>query len=141
MSSLDRHKTLECSICRKMMRSNNLKRHWRSKHGMFDMELNIKVKSNTKVSGTPSTTNDLKVEILDNAKIYDEKIELGKDIFNVLMDTNTKEESLSRHHKEAFDMYQSKRLALNPDEDINLFPWQKNCSILSTMLPIEKLFG
>ena len=102
-----------------------MKRHWRSKHGMFDMELNIKLKSNTKVSGTPSTTNDLKVEILDNAKIYDEKIELGKDIFNVLMDTNTKEESLSRHHKEAFDLYQSKRLALNPDEDINLFPWQK----------------
>ena len=42
------------------------------------------------------------------------------------METNVDERSLSRKHKEAFDLYQNKRLALNPDNDINLFPWQES---------------
>ena len=92
---------------------------------MLNMELNIRVEgTNTTVIKTPTNIN-LKREIQDNAKVYDEKIKLGEDIYNVLMETNTKEESLSRYHKEAFDLYQSKRVALNLDDDINLFPWQR----------------
>ena len=91
---------------------------------MFDMKLTVKVESNATDSESASTSGDLKMEILDNAKVYDEKIKLGENIFNVLMETNTKEDSLSRRHKEAFDLYQSKKLALNVDDDIKLFPWQ-----------------
>ena len=92
---------------------------------MLNMELNIRVEgTNATVITTPTNIN-LKREIQDNAKVYDEKIKLGEDIYNVLMETNTKEESLSRYHKEAFDLYQSKRVALNLDDDINLFPWQR----------------
>ena len=121
----DRHKDLECPICKKMMRSNNLKRHWRSKHNMFDMVLTtrVEIKDNT---GKDATRNDLKSEILKNSTIFDEKIQLGESIFKVLMETNVDERSLSRKHKEAFDLYQNKRLALNPDNDINLFPWQES---------------
>ena len=121
----DRHKVLECPICKKMMRSNNLKRHWRSKHSMFDMVLTtrVEIKDNT---GKDATRNDLKSEILKNSTIFDEKIQLGESIFKVLMETNVDERSLSRKHKEAFDLYQNKRLALNPDNDINLFPWQES---------------
>ena len=68
----------------------------------------------------------MKLEILKNSTIYDEKIQLGESIFKVLMETNVDERSLSRKHKEAFDLYQNKRLALNPDNDINLFPWQES---------------
>ena len=118
------HRTLECPMCKRMMRSDNLRRHWRKKHKMFDMKLTVKVESNATDSESASTSGDLKMEILDNAKVYDEKIKLGENIFNVLMETNTKEDSLSRRHKEAFDLYQSKKLALNVDDDIKLFPWQ-----------------
>ena len=121
----DRHKVLECPICKKMMRSNNLKRHWRSKHSMSDMVLTtrVEIKDNT---GKDATRNDLKSEILKNSTIFDEKIQLGESIFKVLMETNVDERSLSQKHKEAFDLYQNKRLALNPDNDINLFPWQES---------------
>ena len=121
----DRHKILECSICRKTMRSNNLKRHWRTKHKMFDMGLTVTVEAKSKVGESSSTGNNLESEILDNAKIYDEKISLGERIHKVLMETNAKEESLSRQHKEAFDLYQRQRLAINPDKVVKLYPWQQ----------------
>ena len=54
------------------------------------MDLNIKVKSNTKVIGRPFTTNNFKVEILDNAKFYDEKINLRKNVINVFIGTIAK---------------------------------------------------
>ena len=110
---------------------------------MFDMKLTVKVESNATDSESASTSGDLKMEILDNAKVYDEKIKLGENIFNVLMETNTKEDSLSRRHKEAFDLYQSKKLALNVDDDINLFPWQNEWLnvVQNKTLRIETLVG
>ena len=69
-----------------------------------------------------STGNNLKLEILGNAKIYDEKISLGERIHKVLTENNAKEESLSRQQKEAFDLYQRQRLAINPDKVVKLYP-------------------
>ena len=80
---------------------------------MFDMGLTVTVKAKSKIGESSSTGNNLQLEILDNAKIYDEKICLGERIHKVLMDTNAKEESLSRQHKEAFDLYQRQRLQSN----------------------------
>ena len=73
------------------------------------------VKVNVKDSGNPSD-QDLEFEILANNKLLDEKIEVTN--------TNTKEESLSKKHKEAFDLYQSRRFAINPSDDVKLYPWQ-----------------
>ena len=66
---------------------------------MFDMGLTVTVESKSKVGESSSTGNNLESEILDNTKIYDEKISLGERIHKVLMETNAKEESLSRQHK------------------------------------------
>ena len=41
------------------MRSDSLKRHWRSKHKTTDMELIIKVKSKNNIDGATATNNDL----------------------------------------------------------------------------------
>ena len=41
------------------------------------------------------------------------------------METNAKEESLSRQHKEALDLYQKKRLFFSSDAKVTLFNWQK----------------
>ena len=89
---------------------------------MFDMGLTVTVEAKSKVGESSSTGNNLELEILDNAKIYDEKISLGERIHKVLMETNAKEESLSRQHKEAFDLYQRQRLAINPDNVVKLYP-------------------
>ena len=66
------------------------------------MGLTVMVEANSKVGESSSTDNDLKFEILDNAKIYGEKISLEERINKVLMETNTEEESLSQQHKGAF---------------------------------------
>ena len=100
-----RHRILECPMCKRMMRSDNLKRHWRKKHKMFDMEVTVKVESKAKAGGSVSTTEGLKMEILENNEIYNEKIQLGQSIHKVLMETNAKEESLSHQRKEALDLY------------------------------------
>ena len=68
----DRHRTLECSLCKKMMRSDSLKRHWISKHKTTDMELIIKVKSKTNIDGAPATGNDLKCQMIANDMLFDE---------------------------------------------------------------------
>jgi len=49
------HRILECSICRKTMRSDNLERHWRTKHKMFDMGLTVMVEAKSKVGESSST--------------------------------------------------------------------------------------
>ena len=41
---------------------------------MFDMGLTVMVEAKNKVGESSSTCNNLELEILDNVKIYDEKI-------------------------------------------------------------------
>ena len=72
---------------------------------MFDMGLTVKVDTKSKIGESFSTVNSLKLEILENAKIDDVRISLGERIQKVLMETNTKEESLSRQHKKAFELH------------------------------------
>ena len=67
---------------------------------MFDIELAVKFEAKAKADRNVSTTDDLKMEILENNEIYNEKIQLGGRINKVLMETNVKEESLSRQHKD-----------------------------------------
>ena len=120
------HRIVECSTCKKMMRSNNLRRHRRAKHEIFDKTLSIKVETKFEIDKGSCNSEDLKIEVLDNAKAYDQKIQLGETLHKLLMETNTKEESLSKQHKEAFDLYNKKRLAINPHDAIKLYPWQQH---------------
>ena len=109
------------------MRSDHLKRHCLTKHKNFDFKVTTVVKGflREKDSGNPSV-QDLESEILADNKLLDEKIELGEKISKVLTNTNAKEESLSKKNKEAFNLYQSKKFAINPnDDDLKLYPWQQ----------------
>ena len=56
------------------MRSDSLKRHWRSKHKTTDMELIIKVKSKTNIDGAAATDNDLKCQMIANDMLFNKKI-------------------------------------------------------------------
>ena len=61
--STDRHRILECSVCKKRMRSDSLKRHGLKKHKNFNFQVTTIVKANVKDSGNPSA-QDLESEIL-----------------------------------------------------------------------------
>ena len=124
MPSANRNITLECPVCKQTMRSDNLKRHKLKKHKNFNFQVTTIVKANVEDNGIPSN-QDLESEILANDKLLDEKIELGEKISKVLMNTKTKEESLSKKHKEAFDLYQSRKFAIDLNDDIKLYPWQQ----------------
>ena len=105
---------------------------------MFDMEVTVKVESKAKDGGNVSTTDGLKMEILGNNEIYNEKIQLGQSIHKVLMETNAKEESLSQQHKEALDLYQRKRLCFRSDDKIKLFNWQKGSLLELVNQPTDR---
>ena len=79
----------------------------------------------TYILNGPLPDQALESEILADNKLLDEKIELGEKISTVLTNTKTKEESLSKKHKEAFDLYQSRKFAINPNDDLKLYPWQQ----------------
>ena len=66
---------------------------------MFDMESTIRVEGKTKIDKSPSIVNELRFEMLINGKLFDEKISLGRHIYNLLMETSTKEESRYYHSK------------------------------------------
>ena len=51
-------KDVQC--VKKVMRSDNLKRHWKSKHRTSDIELTITVKHRSKTDSGSSSDNDLK---------------------------------------------------------------------------------
>ena len=137
--STDRHRILECSVCKKSMRSDNLKRHKFKKHKNFSFQVTTIVKANVKYSGNPSI-QILEFEILAENKLLDEKIELGEKISKVLTNTNAKEESLSKKNKEAFNLYQSKKFAINPnDDDLKLYPWQQQPIDLMQKLSLREV--
>ena len=78
MASLNRNITLECSICKKKMRSDHLKRHCIAKHKNFDFKVTTIVRGFLKNEDSkPSSNQDLESEILANDKLLDEKIRVG----------------------------------------------------------------
>ena len=124
MASKNRNITLECSICKRKMRSDTLKRHWSSKHKNFDFNVTIVVRGFLKEKdGEPSSNEDFESDVVANGKLLDEKIALGGKISKVLTSTNTLEESLSKRQKEAFDLYHSRKFAINQNDDLKLYPW------------------
>ena len=77
MAPANRNITLECSICKKKMRSDNLKRHWLTKHKSFDFKVTTVVRGCLRDKDRkPFASEDLESEIVANGKLLDEKIAL-----------------------------------------------------------------
>ena len=77
----------------------------------------------------PSSDQNLESEILANDKLLDEKIEFGEKISKVLTTTNTKEESLSKKHREALDCIKAENLQLIQMMISNFIPGNNKRSI------------
>ncbi len=57
----------------------------------------------------------------------------------MLTNTNAKEESLSKNNREAFDLYQSRKFAINPNDDLKLYPWQQQAIDLMHKLTLREV--
>ena len=126
MASKNRNITLKYSFCKKKMRSDTLKRRWFAKHKNFEFIVTTVVRGFLKEKeGESSSNKNLESEILANEKLLDEKIEVVERISKVLTNTKTKEESLPKKHKEASDLYQSRKFAINLNDDLKHYPWQQ----------------
>ena len=136
-----RNKELECKVCLRKMRSDNIKRHMRKHRDLYSLNENdireeIKERQRqyenrkerkrlvheiAQQEGAPlecidEQPNNLKEELLQNNKEYLDKIELGKDIALIIDEGVVQEESLTRERKEALVLYRKQM----PRIDIHL---------------------
>ena len=103
------NKNISCSVCRKSMRDDKLKRHMKRKHSDISLECD----------------NFLTAQLLKSNAKYSQQLETGRKIYAVLCEGVVKEESLERSHNQAFDIYRKQRghIDLNQTE---LRPWQQD---------------
>ena len=148
----EQHKSVQCSICKKWMRSDVLQRHTkthtdllslpaeevkeelRSRHAV-QLEREAKeqqIKEIADEEGLPIPQEILDTQPLDlrdvlsrNNQCYLEKIELGKNISSILDEGFVQEDSLTNEHKLALEIYRRQE----PRCDIStvqLRPWQED---------------
>ena len=83
-----------------------MKTHWLAKHNNFYFQVTTIVRGFLKDKDSkPSSNEDLESELVVNGKLLDRKRASGERTSKVLTKANAKEESLSKKHKEAFDLY------------------------------------
>ncbi len=104
MSSQNRNKQVQCSVCLQIMRSDVLNRHIDNIHA--DAE-------------NPGVREQL---LLDN-ELYFKNVALGKQVFDVVSSGEIEQESLSPLHAYAFGLYNKMRPILKV-ESVELRAWQ-----------------
>ena len=72
-----------------------------------------------------SSIEDLRAQLMKNNQIYLNKIELGKQIADIVDEGKVREESLEREHKEALEMYRKQRSFFDIG-DVKLRSWQQD---------------
>ena len=117
MDSQNQHKKVQCYACLKIMRSDTLQRHVDSKHA--DME-------------KPGVKEQL---VIDNELLY-KNIELGKFVFDMIRSGDVEQQSLSKEHAYALNLYNKMRPIVDV-ETVELRLWQQHCLQLVD-LPTER---
>ena len=128
-----KHKEVYCKTCKKTMRSDNLKKHVKThikKQQQKNIEINLINISNLETSNEIGNLQDVTLEtslrdiLLKDNEAHKQKIELGKQIYNILEEDVIQEASLTREYKLALDLYRKQR----PKFDVvnkELRPWQE----------------
>ena len=150
----DRHREVECKVCLRGMRSNNLKRHMLKHQNLYDLdedEIRSEIKRRKKLgetreeqeqlinqiadeegytieppkkhqTSTPDI-NNIEEELLKTNSQYLERIELGEKVAIIISKGTVHEESLTKYHKEALDLYRKQRPQFNDILAITLRTW------------------
>ena len=130
-----KHRSVQCTVCKKWMRSNNLKRHMTTHTDLLEMpedqlkeELRSRyaaqlertakqrwIKEIADEEGLPIPQeilheqsfdkDDLRERLSRNNQRYLERIELGKNISTILDEGVVQEDSLSKEDKSALEIY------------------------------------
>ena len=123
----NRNKRSQCTVCKKWMRSDNLDRHSTS-HKLGPLEEKTQMEESTEGEEVEDSElldkDDLRELLSRNNQLYLEQIELGKNISSILDEGVVREESLTKEHKHALDIFRKQE----PRCDIStmhLRPWQE----------------
>ena len=150
--SANRHKTVECRICLRKMRSDNIKRHMKTHrhiHHLEDDEVRAEIIKRKKLlefnnegkkfvkkvaeeegyQYYDSINDAANEELLEESMLCDNKdyldtIELGRRVNNVIDKGIVHEESLDKHRKDALKLYRKQK----PTRDltqVELRAWQR----------------
>ena len=161
------HRQRQCTICKKWMRSNNLKGHMKVHKDLLDLpddqleeELrarhDIQQEREAKRQRVVETAQNLGFSVPDEVKeskeldkdnlrsklenlnkLYLEQVRYGEEISNIICEGEINEECLTREHKHALELYRQKRLRLDINEAI-LRPWQKDAFDLFWWIPDDR---
>ena len=143
----------KCSVCEKWMRADNQARHMKIHRDLLslpdeDIEKELKRRHEEKVEreqkrqkifsiaenlgvsmpeelNEPQLDETLQQQLLNNKNLYLERIEIGEKVSNYLIDDAIPEESLSKDHKYALDLYRNQQVRLDINK-VELRPWQKD---------------
>ena len=149
------HRSVQCTICKKWLRSDNLKRHLKTHADLLSLpieEIKEELRSRHAIEQEreakqqqikalaleeglsipqeiqdtqPLDKDDLREVLSRNNQRYLEKIELGKNISSILDEGVVQEDSLSKEHRSALEIYRRQE----PRCDISavqLRPWQED---------------
>ena len=136
-----KNKQVECKVCLREMRSDNLKRHMlkhielntldedetydeiKHRKKMREEDLPIEDYCNTETTYVFDPILFEKQIMVDDL-IYTRKIERGKIITNILQKGNAREDSLSKDNREVLQIYR-KQMSRRELSNVELRPWQQ----------------
>ena len=150
----NQHKRSKCMVCEKWMRADNLGRHMKIHKDLLslpdeDIEEELKIRHEEKVErekrrqkivsiaenlhvSIPEELNERQLDVeetlhqqlLNSKKLYLERIGIGEEISKYLIDDAIPEESLSKDHKYALDLYRKQQVRVDITS-VELRLWQK----------------
>ena len=107
---MGRHRQVYCKICLKTMRSDNLPRHLRT-HGIEDKRSSGGWKTKINKEALRKIMEKCNQE-------YNEKINLGATIFEILGENKIKQESIPSVYKEALDLFVKQKQCTDQENGI-----------------------
>ena len=119
--NVGKHKQVGCKICLKTMRSDNLERHMKThekKPCSMDV-VNEKIEYNSNVDVVA-----LKNKIVRGVNEYQRKLELGREIKEIVHELNAPTASLDKADMEALELFEN-RGQVKEIEAVEWRPWQK----------------
>ena len=139
---MGKHSVVTCKFCSKEMRSDTLKRHLNTHNNIktyprkncsicnknmrsWDLKRHIKTHSETMKNISENVEND--------QKMYDEKVEIGKMVKQVLEQEDINPASLSQNNRKALEAYS---MQTNTQKFESLNRWQRE--LLELMKPSER---
>ena len=141
---MDRRKKIQCKVCGRCIRSDNIKRHARTHQDILTMsedeareelrrrndnfldreekyqkleeiaqQEGIDISNCIETQSSPALTQSLEEELLKENQDHLNKLELGKQIAQIINKGTILEESLSRDRKYSLDLYRKQKPSIN----------------------------